>query len=123
MNTIPIRTPPMASGASGVPPSTLSPTVRTSRKVPTNSVAYLFMAGVPGGPRALHPPQDEALQVVGLRHAEQHRVIASLHPLLDHRERGVTVGGGVLQHLGEHRFVDVVGAAAGDEVAAGRQQL
>ena len=62
--------------------------------------------------------QDEALQVVGFRHAEQHRMIASLHPLLDDRDVRLRVDRGVVDDLGERRLVDVVRAAAGDERAA-----
>ena len=67
--------------------------------------------------------EDEALQVVGLRHAEQHRMIAALHPLLDHRDVRLRVDRRVVDDLGERRLVDVVRTAAGHERAARVEQL
>ena len=67
--------------------------------------------------------QDQTLQVIGLRHAEQDRVIASLRPLLDERHVGAGVRGRLGDDVEEHGFGDVVGAAAGHQEAARFEQL
>ena len=81
----------------------------------------------PPGPASLRRlrelSEDEAFQVVGLGHAEQHRMIAALHPLLDHRHVRLRVDARVVDDLGERRLVDVVRAAAGDQRAARIEQL
>ena len=50
-------------------------------------------------------------------------MIAALHPLLDDRHVHLRVDRGLVDDLGEHRLVDVVRAAAGDERAARVEQL
>ena len=61
--------------------------------------------------------QNEALEIVGLRNAEQDRMIASLHPLLDDRDVGLRIDRGVVDDLGERRLVDVIRAAARDRAS------
>ena len=64
--------------------------------------------------------KQKTLQVIRLGHAEQHRVIAALHPLLDDAHRDTGVQRRFVHDLSEHRFVDVIRTAAGDQIAAGR---
>ena len=73
--------------------------------------------------RSRELPQDEALQVIRLRHAEHDRVIPSLHPLLHHTDVHSRVERRVEDEFPEHPFVDVIGATARDEKPAGLQQL
>src|SRR5262249_35664229 len=68
-------------------------------------------------------PQDETLQIVGLRHGHQHGMISALHPFLDDDNVAAGVHRGRRQHVGERRLADVVGAAAGHEEAARPEQL
>src|SRR3954454_17310993 len=68
-------------------------------------------------------PDDETLQVIGLWDAEQHRVIAALHALLDHRDVRLRVERGFVHDLRECPLADVVRTAAGYEHAARVQQL
>src|SRR6266850_562738 len=69
-----------------------------------------------GNRRLLDAAEDEAFQVIGLGHADDDWMIASLHPLLDHRHRRVAVDRRQVNHLREHLLVDVVRAAARDEI-------
>src|SRR5687767_10739328 len=57
--------------------------------------------------------QDKALQVIGFWNADQHRMIAALHPLLHDRKGRMAVDGRVVKDLREQRLVDVVRATAG----------
>ena len=68
-------------------------------------------------------PEHEALQVVRLRNAEQDRVVTGLPALLDDRHRRAGVHRRGLEHRLEAVLVHVVRAGAGDEAAAGPQQL
>src|SRR5689334_23401373 len=67
--------------------------------------------------------EDETLQVIRLGHPEQDRMVAALHPFLDDGDVRLSVDARLVHDLGERRLVDVVRAAAGDERAAGIQQL
>src|SRR4029079_19727480 len=67
-------------------------------------------------------PENEALQVIGFRNAEQDGMIAALHPLLDDGDLRVAVDGGFVEDLSERRLVHVVGAAAGHKVPSRVQQ-
>src|SRR5262249_28995141 len=67
--------------------------------------------------------QHETLQVVGLGHAQDHRAVADLPALLHDRDRPAGVARGRGQDLLEIGLVDVVGAGAGDEAAAGFEDL
>ena len=71
----------------------------------------------------LELPQHEALEVVGLRHAQDDRVVAGLAALLDDRHRGPRVHGRGGEDLFEVVLVDVVRARARDQAAAGPQEL
>src|SRR4029453_8641236 len=70
----------------------------------------------------LHPAQDETLQVIRLRDADEHGMIPPLHPLFDDRHRSMAVDLLFVNHRSKHLLVHVVGTAAGDEIPAGSEQ-
>src|ERR1044071_2689762 len=74
------------------------------------------------GEMLLHPAQDEALQIVGLGDADEDRVIASLHAFFDDGYRSVTIHRRLVNDGGEHLLVDVVGAAARNQISTRIEQ-
>ena len=65
-----------------------------------------------------HSPQDEALEVVGLGHAQQYRVVTRLRASLDDGHDSPGISCRLFEHRREQRLADVVRAAAGDQVTA-----
>src|SRR5262245_9166248 len=78
---------------------------------PTSSKTVFSSKGIGGSELS----QEEALQIVGFRHGEQHGMIACLGALLDQREHDSCIVRGALHDVEESRFADVKGATAGDE--------
>src|SRR5436190_22912417 len=70
----------------------------------------------------LHPAQDEAFQVIGLRHPEEDGMIAALHAFFDDRHRRVAVDRCLVNNRRKHLLVDVVRTAARYKVPARIQQ-
>src|SRR5688572_11380921 len=62
--------------------------------------------------RSLDAPKNKALEVIGFGNADEDGMVASLHPLLHHRQRHVAVDRRLVDHVFEHVFGDVVRAAA-----------
>src|SRR3954470_4330693 len=67
--------------------------------------------------------QDQALQIAGLRHSQQRRVVAGGAALFDELYRPARVGGGGEDGFLEHRLAHVEAAARRYEDAARREKL
>jgi hypothetical protein len=67
--------------------------------------------------------KDEAFEIVGFRHAKEHRVVAALHPFFDNGHVGPRINRRVVDDFRKGRFVDVVRAAAGHENPISIEQL
>lgn len=67
----------------------------------------------PSGDRALHHLKNDALQVVGFGNAQQHRMISSLHPLVQDPNLPAGIGGGAGQNAQKHLLAQMVRTRTG----------
>src|SRR6266567_3903706 len=94
----------------------LMTTIRRPRLTPSlsrrgfSAKRAAFLSAVMSGQFA----EDEALQIVGFRHAEQDRVVAALHPFLDDSNGHSRIHRRRIHDVGELRLIDVVRTAAGN---------
>src|SRR5262249_29697620 len=91
---------------SAVTENTTATAIKTAARIDTSSREF---------------SEHQTLEIVGLGHADEHGMIARLRAFLDERHGGARVYRRVRHDGDERRLVDVVRAAARDEMTARRQ--